>query len=82
VLVGALGAGVSVGVGTALEVVAVEPLAAVLACPGVVAARTAKAPVVSAAAAALALVIVTMRRRASVRWALDEAARVGCGVSS
>jgi hypothetical protein len=72
--------GVELWVGVALEVG--EPLAAVVACPGVVAARTATAPVVSAAAAAVALVIVTMRRRASVRWARDEDARVAFGASS
>jgi hypothetical protein len=81
VFVGALGAGARVGdvvrVGVAPELVAVEP-AAVAAWPGVVAARTATAPVVSAAAAAVAFVIVRMRRRASVRWA----ARDLCDASS
>jgi hypothetical protein len=72
-----------------VEVVVAESLAGMLgldtadaACPGVIAARTATAPVVSAAAAAVAWVILTMRRLASLRWVLDEPERVVCGASS
>jgi hypothetical protein len=74
-------AGDEIWVEVALEPVT-APAAAVVACPGVVAARTATAPVVSAAAAAVALVIVTIRRLASLRWVLEEPARFVCGASS